>query len=183
MPLIGLISQFHSMRMITCWHSRIQALKFAYSRHSVPGTYPTRTTVHCTHHILTSGFSSMRHTHPTLKLQRHSPASSLAIECSQALERESTVAHAELAILRAHPDSMLHPAKPWLPELTFTLPLILGMIRTKDVGCKEDTHRLQRRHRRRVRLCIFLCPVIFTSDMRRFGSRNVSLDVAFAAFC
>ena len=45
----------------------------------------------------------------------------MAIERAQALERENAAARAELAALRAHPDSTPHPAELQLPELTLAL--------------------------------------------------------------
>jgi hypothetical protein len=62
----------------------------------------------------------MRHT-PTLKLQQHSLEAAIAIEHTQALQHENAASQAELAVLRAHPDSMPHPAKLQLPELSLAL--------------------------------------------------------------
>jgi len=45
----------------------------------------------------------------------------MAIERAQALEHENAAARAELAALRAHPDSTPHPAELQLPELTLAL--------------------------------------------------------------
>jgi hypothetical protein len=45
----------------------------------------------------------------------------LAIERAQALEHENATVHAELAVLRAHPDTTPHPAELQLPELTLAL--------------------------------------------------------------
>ncbi|KAH9958343.1 hypothetical protein BC827DRAFT_612750 [Russula dissimulans] len=56
-----------------------------------------------------------------LKLQRHSLEAAMAIERAQALEHENAAARAELATLRAHPDSTPRPAELQLPELTLAL--------------------------------------------------------------
>jgi hypothetical protein len=45
----------------------------------------------------------------------------MAIERAQALQHESAAMQAELAALRAHPDSTPHPAELQLPELTLAL--------------------------------------------------------------
>ena len=45
----------------------------------------------------------------------------MAIERAQALQHENTAAQAELAALRAHPDSTPHPAELQLPELSLAL--------------------------------------------------------------
>jgi hypothetical protein len=67
-------------------------------------------------------FSPQHEAHTSaLKLQRHSLEAALAIERAQALERENAAAHAELAVLRAHPDSTPRPAELQLPELTLAL--------------------------------------------------------------
>ncbi|KAH9035324.1 hypothetical protein EDB85DRAFT_2087549 [Lactarius pseudohatsudake] len=56
-----------------------------------------------------------------LKLQRHSLESAMAIERAQVLEHENAAARAELAALRAHPDTTPRPAELQLPELTLAL--------------------------------------------------------------
>lgn len=56
-----------------------------------------------------------------LKLQRHSLEAAMAIERAQVLEYENDVARAELATLRAHPDTTPHPAELQLPEFTLAL--------------------------------------------------------------
>ncbi|KAI9446192.1 hypothetical protein H4582DRAFT_1904179 [Lactarius indigo] len=56
-----------------------------------------------------------------LKLQRHSLESAMAIERAQVLEQENAAARAELAALRAHPDTTPRPAELQLPELTLAL--------------------------------------------------------------
>jgi hypothetical protein len=56
-----------------------------------------------------------------LRLQRHSLETTLAIERAQALEHENAATHAELAVLRAHPDTTPRPAELQLPELTLAL--------------------------------------------------------------
>ncbi|KAH9066387.1 hypothetical protein EDB87DRAFT_1590942 [Lactarius vividus] len=56
-----------------------------------------------------------------LKLQRHSLESAMAIERAQMLEHENAAARAELAALRAHPDTTPRPAELQLPELTLAL--------------------------------------------------------------
>jgi hypothetical protein len=45
----------------------------------------------------------------------------MAIERAQVLEHENAAARAELATLRAHPDTTLHPAELQLPQLTLAL--------------------------------------------------------------
>ncbi|KAI9459454.1 hypothetical protein BJY52DRAFT_1265783 [Lactarius psammicola] len=61
-----------------------------------------------------------------LKLQRHSLESAMAIERAQVLEHENAAARAELAALRAHPDTTPHPAELQLPELTLALRHVQG---------------------------------------------------------
>ncbi|KAI0306281.1 hypothetical protein B0F90DRAFT_1622897 [Multifurca ochricompacta] len=56
-----------------------------------------------------------------LKLQRHSLEAAMAIERTQMLEHENAAARAELAALRAHPDTTPHPAELQLPELSLAL--------------------------------------------------------------
>ncbi|KAH9180809.1 hypothetical protein EDB89DRAFT_2224513 [Lactarius sanguifluus] len=56
-----------------------------------------------------------------LKLQRHSLESAMAIERAQVLEHENAAVRAELAALRAHPDTTPRPAELQLPELTLAL--------------------------------------------------------------
>ena len=56
-----------------------------------------------------------------LKLQRHSLEAAMAIERAQGLGVENAAARAELAALRAHPDTTPHPAELQIPELTLAL--------------------------------------------------------------
>ena len=57
----------------------------------------------------------------SLKLQRHSLDSTIALERAQILERENAAIREELAALRAHPDVSPHPSMLQVPELTLTL--------------------------------------------------------------
>jgi hypothetical protein len=101
--------------MITRWLSNSQAcapplLAFRY------------VTIIQQHGTLPHVFLSQHEAHASaLKLQRHSLEATLAIERAQALERENAAAQAELAVLRAHPDTTPRPAELQLPELTLAL--------------------------------------------------------------
>jgi hypothetical protein len=63
----------------------------------------------------------------------------MAIERAQALEHENATAHAELAVLRAHPDSTPHRAELQLPELTLALRRASDKLTLAEDALRERT--------------------------------------------